>query len=372
MSSIDDLIKKFATATLFEDPSFASKVALSDEEKAKKDASLSTKKMKEHLLERCEFYGLKGFLRTLSLAELKELYTPFVEKDEKPYAMRIKYIKRLSTKIAGLTISKFLTKHCNDKILEILAEHCTTPKASLKTNLVAELREGGLRLILSDTPNAVLQKMVDDQNINFQSNNQDLLIDTLMSGKAPKEIKKKKKEVVIEFVDKKPKLAKGKNLGYHDIFQHYNLEELADYARDKRIKVSGTKPELIRRILAFWETGADGFKPEKVKKEKKEVEKKVKKTTTTTTTTTTKAATPDTEVAAPIQDEEVESDEDSSDAEDEEPDQQVEADDTDDEEVEVTLKSVAAKTTETPVTPIKKQTSVIKTSKKTRGKTTPK
>jgi len=63
--------------------------------------------------------------------------------------------------------------------------------------------------------------------------------------------KKRKKKKVQKVSKTKPDLVKG--VEYQDEFQHYYLEELVEFAKKNGLKVSGTKKELIQRIIAWLE-----------------------------------------------------------------------------------------------------------------------
>jgi hypothetical protein len=75
----------------------------------------------------------------------------------------------------------------------------------------------------------------------------ELVADAKASPDSSKKKKKKKSKVTLS--TKKPKLGEG--VTYEDVFQWYNLCELQAFAREKGIKVSGKKKELIERALAF-------------------------------------------------------------------------------------------------------------------------
>ena len=47
---------------------------------------------------------------------------------------------------------------------------------------------------------------------------------------------------------------------YRSLFDSYNATDLVAYSRKHELRVTGRKPELIKRIISFLETGDKGFK----------------------------------------------------------------------------------------------------------------
>jgi len=73
-------------------------------------------------------------------------------------------------------------------------------------------------------------------------------------------------------------IVKGQNDTHHKLFQLFNTTDLIDYCREKKMKVSGKKVDLIKRILAYLETGVIAEdKPKKRKNSKKSNSKSEKK-----------------------------------------------------------------------------------------------
>jgi len=73
-------------------------------------------------------------------------------------------------------------------------------------------------------------------------------------------------------------IVKGQNDTHDKLFQLFNTTDLIDYCREKKMKVSGKKVELIKRILAYLETGVIAEdKPKKRKTSKKSNSKSEKK-----------------------------------------------------------------------------------------------
>jgi len=87
------------------------------------------------------------------------------------------------------------------------------------------------------------------------------IVDALINLEAPEHVSSQREEVKVS--KKKPKIAQG--VHYQDLFSWYMFADLEEYCRENNLKVSGTKPQLIRRILAF----LDGDKENTLAKPKK-------------------------------------------------------------------------------------------------------
>eukprot|EP01132_Coremiostelium_polycephalum_P005111 gene5111-6362_t len=83
----------------------------------------------------------------------------------------------------------------------------------------------------------------------FNPLNETQMVYIIMNDSLPakKETQKKKK---IKISKTKPELKSG--VKFHDVFQWYGFEELREFCKDNKIKVSGTKREVIIRILKFF------------------------------------------------------------------------------------------------------------------------
>jgi len=90
-------------------------------------------------------------------------------------------------------------------------------------------------------------------------------------------------EAAIESANKSKVPAIAKGISYQDMFQLYHLDQLVDWCRDNDLKVSGKKPDVIKRILAYLDGDKENTmsnannKPAEKKTEKKQEKKPVKK-----------------------------------------------------------------------------------------------
>eukprot|EP01133_Synstelium_polycarpum_P017951 gene17951-21413_t len=269
MSAIDALIKKFShtlgPALLAQEE----KVAPTAEQRLRCDvpakklsaARQNTKSVKS----RVEDNGVKSLLRQLDQGQLTCLYEPFEivpEDDEKvPTRNRIYLIKKLKNQILSIGLDKYF-EEASKSVASIILPYVASETIA---EVADELRQAGFEMLLNDTPVATLQQMCADINIDIKSQSSSVLIKCLLTGKAPKKSKKSQKVVQIEFCEEKLELTKENDLTFQDIFQHYFLDELQDYCREDGLKISGTKVQVINRIL-------NSFKG--IREEPKKIEKK--------------------------------------------------------------------------------------------------
>ncbi|EFA85108.1 SAP DNA-binding domain-containing protein [Heterostelium album PN500] len=260
--SMVDLIDKFKKTTLRESvKQGVDKVPMSelepldnkrDVEKRNQDEKAEITEVKAQVRSKIEEYGVKYLFRLLTQAQLEVLYSPFEEKgtDDEPVPKRNKMylIRKLTKKVLALSLNNYVKNFASkDPYKSIIAPHVVTKPENFVSQLPVDIRNTGFEMFLWDTPVVTLKKMVADLKLDTDSNTPDFLIKCILTGKVPKP--KKAKPVVVEFCETKQKLSK--KLSYQDIFQHYYLEELQDFCREKEIKISGTKREVIQRIMLF-------------------------------------------------------------------------------------------------------------------------
>jgi len=214
--------------------------------------------------------------------------------------------KRLNERMAEIGIEDFVTKHMDEKQLASLLEAAgATPISNKKKELVDQTVElvntFGLQTFFSKFEVHFLKDCLADLNLKCSTESKAKIIQALSSQTdaigdgASREVKFSKEKRTIK-----------KGITYQDIFQHYLLEEIQEWCRENELKVSGTKPDLIRRILAFLDGDIENTKAinrtvkekvepvKKTEKSKKE-SKKEEKSTKTPEKTQEKKSEPETE-----------------------------------------------------------------------------
>jgi len=196
--------------------------------------------------------------------------------------------KRLSEALNEHGISSYLEKHLELDVLKGFAERLGLAAKGTKAAVILEIVEAveaeGVRLYFESFPEDVLRDAAFDMKLTKDpaaTHSRPVLVDAIIENKEIA-VKDKKKKEKIKVSKTKPSLTKGVN--YQDIFQHYNLDELVEWAKKNGIKVSGTKKELILRIIAWLEgdkenTLAGTKKTPKRKKRSGSVKKAGKKST---------------------------------------------------------------------------------------------
>ncbi|KAK5578009.1 hypothetical protein RB653_002959 [Dictyostelium firmibasis] len=246
---IKDLVKQDCLKkNLFE-------TTLTRDERAQKGTTPETVKRSVYeasLTAHCQKLGVKSYLEQMSHANLTTLYasirTPLAEGEKDVKKNKIFLTKRI-------TIS--VTHDFNGYFEDLSGEdakifHAMT-NSKISEKIIEEITLVGLEIFLFTVQAKVLSELCTNFEYDVQSNNPTLMVTSILMGSVPpkKETQPKKK---ITFSKTKPKSLK-KGLTYHDIFQHYYVNELSEFCRKHEMKVSGNKKDLINRILRFLNEG---------------------------------------------------------------------------------------------------------------------
>jgi hypothetical protein len=272
-----------------------------EEDKDEKKKKPKRSQIIDEISDKLDALAVDIFIASLPLAQLKTLAekakVQFKKEDNKN--SRSVLSRRLHEQVVAAGFDEFLSDTVDAETLKAVAEDFDEEKADKKTiaetarTLAAERYFSGFDL-------ESLRALAEDLKLKnaAKSSSKRKIVEAIVEQddiEAPEPPKKKKKSSKAVEVGKKKAIEKGTT--YEEIFQHYYVEELRDYAKQKGIKVSGKKPVLIKRILAFLDGNTEGImageKPEKKKKKKtaakgKKASGKEEKTTETKKTTTAK------------------------------------------------------------------------------------
>jgi len=155
-----------------------------------------------------------------------------------------------------------------------------------------EIVNVGLEAVLSRFDVPFLKDICDDLKVSASTVNKSKIIKAIITGKSVKASSskdntvKKARDEALKAAEKaasmknKPDIKKG--VTYQELFQQYLRSELFEYCKENDLKVSGSKPELIKRILAFLAGDLENTKavPKKKAEGKKEAPKSPKKAAT--------------------------------------------------------------------------------------------
>jgi len=217
----------------------------------------SSKKLIESLREAIEEIGINHVTENMTKKTLDSLIEP-LKLDiapEKPAKQVSKSVirKRIATLVGEGGLTKFFSKMADEPLNEFFEaapsdEEKDEGKKKFPTQVARLVAEVGLQVFFSRFDVGFLQDLMETCKLKYDTNNQNALAQALALQKnATKE--KKKPSKTPKFSSKKLPIAKG--ITYQDIFQHYYADDLHEFCKENDIKHSGTKKEIINRILAF-------------------------------------------------------------------------------------------------------------------------
>jgi hypothetical protein len=153
----------------------------------------------------------------------------------------------------------------------------------LASQLTNQIEYEAVSAFLESFPNDLLLDVAFDMKLSEASATAatGTVVEAILTNTDVKELKKpapKKKSVKVSKT--KPKIAKG--VTYDDLFQWYTVDEIRDFAKDNELLVSGSKKDLIKRILAWFEgdkenTTKEGLEKKKAAKKEANAKKAAKK-----------------------------------------------------------------------------------------------
>jgi len=217
--------------------------------------------LKAAVVEAVNYAATKYFISSLTVEQLAAAAEPLhlEEKKGDKAAQNVRsrnvLSKRISEAIHEEGLAAYLNKVETDN-LKVFAERLDLEAKSAKAQLIEEIVEevegNGVQLYLESFTEDVLRDVAFDMKLEKDPTaapGKNLLIEAIVTNEAVPKQEKKKKKAAPKVSKHKPELEKG--VEYQDVFQHYYLEELVEFAKKNGIKTSGTKKELIKRIIAW-------------------------------------------------------------------------------------------------------------------------
>ncbi len=266
--------------------------------------------IKKMMVQKIEQAAAKYLLEGLKIKMLQTVLAP-LEIDHKakgnnPNSKRVLY-KRLQEALQDNGIEKYMTEYGTVEMLTQLIQNIKVhPKSSNKKELVKqlvnELHFAGMNIYFESFPLALLHDICFEMELEDDpkgiTNNKALLIQAIINQEA---VKVPKKETNTIQISKKKKAIK-KGISVWDIVGHYSAEELNKWCKgmykspfklivllyllghnaewhsnpsDNKIKSSGTKKEMARRIVAFLDNDKENTvaKPRTSRKKKTQTNK---------------------------------------------------------------------------------------------------
>jgi hypothetical protein len=235
-----------------------------EEDKDEKKKKPKRSQIIDEISDKLDALAIDIFIASLPLAQLKILAekakVPFKKDDNKN--SRSVLSRRLHEQVLAAGFDEFLSDTADAETLKAVAEDFDEDKADKKT-IAETARALAAERYFSGFDLESLRALADDLKLKnaAKSSSKRKIVEAIVEHddiQAPEPPKKKKKQTpkAVE-VGKKKALEKGTT--YEEIFQHYSVEELRGYAKQKGIKVYGNKPVLIKRILAYLEGNTEGI-----------------------------------------------------------------------------------------------------------------
>jgi len=220
--------------------------------------------------------GMKQVTSQMKLIQLAHLTAPLKIDHGTNNPTKTVLRRRLVERMEEQGLEKFLAKSAmNSELLSILIQAADEkPLSKDKDKLIAQAIEivnlVGFQAFFSRFDTSFLQHLLTHMDLKCDTDSKDKIVYALATQTNAKKQKTQHKEIV--FSEEKEEIQKG--ITYQDIYQHYYREELLEWSKKNGLKVTGSKKQLILRILAFLEGDKENTMANANKKEdKKKVEK---------------------------------------------------------------------------------------------------
>lgn len=238
----------------------------------------------EALTTNVERIGVAYMLEMMDKETLKKL----VVLPDRNYTTKGAYSKYLQGQVATESLKKYLDT-CDIDTLKVFSgalmiEDLPAKATAAREVILSTVTAMGVESFLRPCDHKLLKKICKASKLHVtEEHTKQQLVEAFLTGKVPKADKKEPKKVVKPHKEKQEIKA---GISKEDLHQHYNLTDLQDWCKDHKVKSSGNKKEIIKRIIAFLsgdktvmvdETKKAPSSPSKKKAKKTEDKKKKKK-----------------------------------------------------------------------------------------------
>lgn len=263
--NIDGLLEAVKTDLLHE---------LLEASQVKLPRNTARKKLAEAVKETAQQKGEKIFFEALSDKKdtLRQAMEVFGEVD---HDSKVRFVADMKKKYTELGAEGFFNK-MSEEILNKFCEALEFKEEGGKDDLVSGLKEEllvrGLLNLLESMTKEFIVETAKSLKLAHTGSKKSLVYRIIgqaysyLIEEADKEEKKEKKEKKEKAPVEKKEIKKG--VTFEDLYQYY-AEELHDYCKKNGLKVTGTKKETVKRILAFLDGDITGTKPMKPGESKK-------------------------------------------------------------------------------------------------------
>jgi len=236
-------------------------------------------KISKAIVDHAEQIGVHRCIQEMKTSQVTEVCEDLLESFEKnsdvnnPNSGPVMR-KRLEEMILETGVREFMSKHLDVKKLTVfLTSFEAGPASKNKTDLVEQvvnlIQHVGMVAFLQRFETGFLRVIMEDMGLECTSESKTRIVFAIVSQTSTDEIKMTDIQHRMDYLEISQKEArkaarKGKQpikqgTTYHEMFQHYTVDELREYCRDNNLKISGRKKELILSILNLLD-GDDGDK----------------------------------------------------------------------------------------------------------------
>eukprot|EP01119_Soliformovum_irregulare_P013584 TRINITY_DN3630_c0_g1_i2.p2 TRINITY_DN3630_c0_g1~~TRINITY_DN3630_c0_g1_i2.p2 ORF type:complete len:329 (+),score=130.36 TRINITY_DN3630_c0_g1_i2:71-1057(+) len=229
------------------------------------------------ILTRIEAEGIQQVTCNLKFAALKFVCEQMdVALGDRNKPTRPVFQKRLAERMNEEGLAKFLNSTQLPQVITTILEAAgefPIKDASIEdlvnqTVLAIQFQGASNFFFYFETP--FLRDLMDAAGLDYNTGSKARLIQALVSH--DNAVTEREPAEEITYSSKKLSLKAKNNLSYHDINEWYTLAELVDWCEKKGVRTSGTKREVVKRVMAYLggdteNTLKENSKPKKTKKE---------------------------------------------------------------------------------------------------------
>jgi len=225
-----------------------------------------------------ETHGVRQVTSTFTIEQLEDISKAMKLKfDGQNANLKVVHKKRIQEKMAETGAAEFMEAILDaDQVKYFIEAFGEQPVSDKKKDLIVQavglVQMAGTEIFLSkfDVP-FLKDVIIRDLKLKCSTDSKNKIIRGIVTGTSAKT---ERQERDIEFSKEKKTIKKG--ISYQDIFQHYYVDEVQDYCKENGLKVSGTKPEIIKRIIAFLDGDTENTLAKQVEKPKAKTAEKEK------------------------------------------------------------------------------------------------
>jgi len=243
------------------------------------EAKSTKKRLLDAIVSEIEDVGMKQVTSQMKLIQLAHLTAPLKIDHGTNNPTKTVLRKRFIEKMEELGLDKFLSKSTmTSELLSMLIQAADEqPLSKDKDKLIFQATEiinlVGFQSFFSRFDIPFLQHLLSEMDLKCNTDSKDRIVYALATQTNAKKQKIEHKEII--YSDEKQPIKKG--VTYQDIYQYYFREELVDWSKNNGLKVTGSKKELIQRILAFLDGNKENTMSIANRKEEDKKDKKVEK-----------------------------------------------------------------------------------------------